>query len=299
MSVRRAITILCVFPAVVLAHAGQALQPDDLLSAWEFDPGIVIPLIVAGVLYTAGSRKHVGLTRTPAPLLLGRFGEPCGRTRFALAPAWRSAFFGAHGAARDPDDHRRTAFGGITPACDLFVGLAIELAQGFRRVVENKSCSIVLDFFDCASDGLVDSRTCHLAVARTGAVPSDAAKRLDSLGAAHQLLCLCALVLVGFVVCAWTARLRRRGVVCFHNSRAYRHPGRSAYLCAASVVPGLPHDDAGLGALAARRPADRRADHVGSREPRLPGCGTRAVRGLDEGKRCNVREGVACEVEFF
>jgi len=29
---------------------------------WEFDPGIVIPLIVFGALYAAGSRKHFGLT---------------------------------------------------------------------------------------------------------------------------------------------------------------------------------------------------------------------------------------------
>ena len=30
---------------------------------WEFEPGVVIPLILSAVLYAIGSRKHVGLTR--------------------------------------------------------------------------------------------------------------------------------------------------------------------------------------------------------------------------------------------
>lgn len=30
---------------------------------WEFDPGIVIPLMISAVLYALGSRRHVGLTR--------------------------------------------------------------------------------------------------------------------------------------------------------------------------------------------------------------------------------------------
>jgi cytochrome c oxidase assembly factor CtaG len=45
-----------------LAHPGQSLQPDDLLSAWEFDPGVVIPLVVSAALYWRGSRQHGGLT---------------------------------------------------------------------------------------------------------------------------------------------------------------------------------------------------------------------------------------------
>jgi cytochrome c oxidase assembly factor CtaG len=51
------------FPAVVSAHTGQALAPHDLLRAWEFDPGVVLPLAVSAVLYLVGSRRHFGLTR--------------------------------------------------------------------------------------------------------------------------------------------------------------------------------------------------------------------------------------------
>ena len=58
-----ALAISCILPAMAAAHTGEPLQPDDLWSAWEFDPGVVIPLVISAVLYAAGSRKHAGLTR--------------------------------------------------------------------------------------------------------------------------------------------------------------------------------------------------------------------------------------------
>ena len=56
-------TLLGIVPLVVLAHTGEPLQPDGLWSAWEFDPGVVIPLVISAVMYAIGSRKHFGLTR--------------------------------------------------------------------------------------------------------------------------------------------------------------------------------------------------------------------------------------------
>ena len=44
------------FPAVALAHTGELLRPNDLWAAWEFDPGVVIPLAIAALLYARGSR---------------------------------------------------------------------------------------------------------------------------------------------------------------------------------------------------------------------------------------------------
>jgi cytochrome c oxidase assembly factor CtaG len=58
----RALGFLLLLPAFAFAHPGQPLQPDDLLSAWEFDPGVVIPLVLSAILYWRGSRRHVGLT---------------------------------------------------------------------------------------------------------------------------------------------------------------------------------------------------------------------------------------------
>ena len=48
--------LMCMCPAVAAAHTGQSLQPHDLRSAWEFDPGVVIPLAISAFLYARGSR---------------------------------------------------------------------------------------------------------------------------------------------------------------------------------------------------------------------------------------------------
>jgi len=59
--VRLAILLLfLVFPAV--CHEGQPLQPDDLASAWRFEPGVVIPLAIAAMLYLRGARAGRGVT---------------------------------------------------------------------------------------------------------------------------------------------------------------------------------------------------------------------------------------------
>lgn len=44
--------------AAASAHPGETLQPDDLWTAWEFDPGVVIPLVVTGLLYVLGTRRQ-------------------------------------------------------------------------------------------------------------------------------------------------------------------------------------------------------------------------------------------------
>lgn len=46
------------FPAAALAHTGEPLRPDDLWSAWEFDPGVAIPLGIAALLYVRGARAQ-------------------------------------------------------------------------------------------------------------------------------------------------------------------------------------------------------------------------------------------------
>ena len=63
MRLRRSLAGLLLLPAWAYAHPGEPLRPDDLWSAWEFDPGVVIPLILSAFLYWRGSRRHAGLTR--------------------------------------------------------------------------------------------------------------------------------------------------------------------------------------------------------------------------------------------
>lgn len=43
--------------AAAYAHTGEALEPHDLWTAWSFDPGIVIPLILSAGLFAVGARR--------------------------------------------------------------------------------------------------------------------------------------------------------------------------------------------------------------------------------------------------
>lgn len=62
MTIRRAGWLFFLLPVLALAHAGESLRLDDLWSAWEWDPGVVIPLLLSAALYATGQRKHLGLT---------------------------------------------------------------------------------------------------------------------------------------------------------------------------------------------------------------------------------------------
>jgi putative membrane protein len=62
MTALRVTLLSALVPALVLAHAGEPLKPHDLITAWEFDPGVVAPLVVSAALYLTGSRQQFGLT---------------------------------------------------------------------------------------------------------------------------------------------------------------------------------------------------------------------------------------------
>lgn len=55
MNCKTSIGIALLLPAIARAHTGEPLKPDDLASAWEFDPGVVIPLVISALLYVRGS----------------------------------------------------------------------------------------------------------------------------------------------------------------------------------------------------------------------------------------------------
>lgn len=52
------IALMMLVPAAAFAHAGEPLEPHDLWSAWEFDPGVVIPLLLSAGLYLRGSQQQ-------------------------------------------------------------------------------------------------------------------------------------------------------------------------------------------------------------------------------------------------
>lgn len=58
------IASVAIVPAAAAAHTGRAIQPDDVWSAWAFEPIVVIGIAAASVLYVAGTarlwKKEVG-----------------------------------------------------------------------------------------------------------------------------------------------------------------------------------------------------------------------------------------------
>jgi putative membrane protein len=65
---RRLALLLVIAPAMLSAHSGEALEPHDLLTAWTFEPGTTIPLVIAALLYAAGARRSRGVTGRQAAL---------------------------------------------------------------------------------------------------------------------------------------------------------------------------------------------------------------------------------------
>jgi putative membrane protein len=61
MSVLRILTMLVFSGCVAFAHTGEPLEPHDLWTAWRFEPGIVIPLLISALLYAIGARRQRGV----------------------------------------------------------------------------------------------------------------------------------------------------------------------------------------------------------------------------------------------
>lgn len=64
MKVSRPIWLLLLIPALTFGHPGEPLRPDDLWSAWEFDPGVVLALALSALLYVRGGAKQSGAAKS-------------------------------------------------------------------------------------------------------------------------------------------------------------------------------------------------------------------------------------------
>jgi putative membrane protein len=58
----RSVLLFGAFPAIALGHPGEPLTPHDLWRAWSFEPGILIPLVLTGILYACGARFSRGVS---------------------------------------------------------------------------------------------------------------------------------------------------------------------------------------------------------------------------------------------
>ncbi len=66
MSHARLTLLFAIAARAAMAHTGEPLEPHDLWTAWEFDPGVVLPLLASAVLYARGARRERGVTRSQA-----------------------------------------------------------------------------------------------------------------------------------------------------------------------------------------------------------------------------------------
>lgn len=63
MRLRRTCLLILFVAPIAFGHPGEQLQPDDLWTAWEFDPGVVIPLAVTAFLYYFGVYRSRSIPR--------------------------------------------------------------------------------------------------------------------------------------------------------------------------------------------------------------------------------------------
>ena len=64
--IQRTAAILLMGSAMALAHSGEAIEPHDLWTAWRFEPGVVILLLVSMVLYAHGVPRLLAHLRVSA-----------------------------------------------------------------------------------------------------------------------------------------------------------------------------------------------------------------------------------------
>ncbi len=62
-SASQLVLLALAFAPCALAHAGEAPEPHDLWSAWEFDLRVVIPLLLSAILYYRGATPAHGVER--------------------------------------------------------------------------------------------------------------------------------------------------------------------------------------------------------------------------------------------
>jgi len=60
---RRCIALLALLALPAIAHESGPLHPDDLWTAWELEPGAVIPIALSALLYARGASAEHGVSR--------------------------------------------------------------------------------------------------------------------------------------------------------------------------------------------------------------------------------------------
>ena len=97
---KRLVGLGMVTAAVARAHKGEPLGPHDLWTGWSFDPGIVIPLVLAGALYLRGATAAHGVSRGQRLSFWAGWAALCAALLSPLHPLGE-ALFSAHMAQHE------------------------------------------------------------------------------------------------------------------------------------------------------------------------------------------------------
>ena len=272
-----------------LAHEGEPLEPHDLWTAWSFEPGVVIPLALAALLYLRGARASRGIT----PRQQACFWA--GWTVLALALVsplhpLGEVLFSAHMAQHEI---LMLVAAPLLVLSRPLVAFLWGMPFGWRREVGAWSKARPVQKGWSALTDPMTAWWIH-AVALWGwhAPPLfQATHRVTSGSTARSTSAsLCRRCCSGGRCSTRRAQKIRRGrVLHLHHGHPHRHPRRAADVRAAALVSGVRRHGAGVGPDAARRSTDRRSHHVGSRRARLHGCRAGHVRRLDAAQRAAQR----------
>src|SRR6202030_3609705 len=139
------------------------------------------------------------------------------------------------GAARDFDACSRSFDGSFAAAGYFSLGAPIRMAAWAWTVDEDGLRPQNMGLHYTSSGGVVHSCGSDLDLARAVYVPGNSHQRACAHCAAFELLPFRAAVLVGAVLCAWTAGLRRGGLVRVYDCSTHKHSRRAAYVRAARM----------------------------------------------------------------
>ncbi len=268
----------------------------NLWSAWEFDPGVVVPLAIFATLYALGSQRHFGLTR---------FQKTCFWTGWAslilalvspLHPLGEE-LFSAHMTQHEILMLVSAPLLVLSrPLVTFLWALPIGWRRGLGRWSKTAYVSKTWLLLNGGIHRVVDTCPRDLGMARPLFVRPDAQKRSRPHRPTFELLPLRAPVLVGAALFAWPPLARYRGSLRIHNRHSHGNTRRAANLFATYLVCALRYDHASVGSHAARRPTTRRTDHVGSGKSGLSRRRTFPLCELAERKRYSARKEFRCDV---
>jgi hypothetical protein len=159
-------------------HEGQPVEPHDVLYAWALDPGVVVPMVIAAVLYWRGATHEHGISRRERWCFQAGWWALFVALVSPVHPLGEALFAAQYGSARNPDGGCGSSAGCRTAAGGIPLGLAVFVAPCCRLALEVPLGGSGMVMAVASSECLVDPRCCALGLARAAGVRSNARERL-------------------------------------------------------------------------------------------------------------------------